>query len=78
MDFHATYDLPIDLGGVKLQVFAHIFNLLDEEYVQEALDNSQYNSYQVDGEIVNPHKADAAEVFFGLPRQINAGLSVLF
>ncbi len=78
IDFHATYTLPIDLGGAKLQVFGHLFNALDEIYVQDAVDNSAYNAYRVNGEIVNPHKADAAEVFLGLPRSFNVGLQLRY
>ena len=77
-DFHGIYNLPLDLKGIKLQVFAHIFNLLDEEYIQDAVDNSSFNAYRIDGVIVNPHKADAAEVFFGVPRLINVGLAIQF
>ncbi|MCH8011254.1 MAG: TonB-dependent receptor [Candidatus Marinimicrobia bacterium] len=78
VDFHSNYNLPIDLGGIKLQAFVHIFNLLDTEYIQDAVDNSSFNAYRVDRKIVNSHKADAAEVFFGMPRSVNIGLSVAF
>jgi outer membrane receptor protein involved in Fe transport len=71
-DLHAAYDLPFDLRGVKLQAFLHMFNLLDSAYIQDAIDNSQYNAYD------NDHDADDAEVFFGLPRSFNVGLSVRF
>ncbi|MDZ7776661.1 MAG: hypothetical protein U5L09_14140 [Bacteroidales bacterium] len=50
----------------------HIFNLLDEVYVQDATDNSRYNGFDGD------HDADDAEVFLGLPRMINAGIRVNF
>jgi len=74
IDLHASYNLPLDLNGFKLQVFAHLFNALDEVYVQDATDNSSYNAYTADG--VN-HKADDAEVYLGTPRYFNAGISVL-
>jgi len=72
LDFHATFDLPISFGSIKLQFFAHVFNLLDEKYIQDALDNSAYNSWDQD------HDADDAEVFFGLPKSMNFGLNVRF
>jgi mRNA-degrading endonuclease HigB of HigAB toxin-antitoxin module len=70
LDFHASYKLPFDVSGVSFKVFAHIFNVLDEIYVQDALDNSQYNGFDGD------HDADDAEVFLGLPRYFNIGLTV--
>jgi len=72
IDLHAYYDLPIQLAGVKLQAFVHIFNLLDETFIQDATDNSAYNSWD------NDHDADDAEVYMGLPRSFNAGLTVRF
>ncbi len=70
VDFHASYDLPFKLKGSKFTLSAHVFNLLDATYIQDAVDNSQYNAYD------NDHDADDAEVFFGLPRRFNIGLSV--
>ncbi|MCB0821322.1 MAG: TonB-dependent receptor [Bacteroidales bacterium] len=75
-DFHGFYDLPLNTDDVKVQVFVHIFNLFDEIYVQDAVDNSSFNAYRVDGAIVNPHMADAAEVYLGLPRTFNFGVMV--
>ena len=72
MDVHVTYDLP-SISGMDLQAFAHIFNALDAVYVQDAVDNSQYNSYGG-----TSHDADNAEVFLGSPRYFNVGLSVAF
>ena len=72
MDVHVTYDLP-SIAGTNIQAFAHIFNALDDVYVQDAVDHSQYNSY---GDKV--HAAHNAEVFLGSPRYFNAGLSVTF
>ncbi len=72
MDFHGTYDLPFDFKGVQVQLFAHVFNLLDATYIQDAVDNSKYNAWDHD------HDIDDAEVFFGLPRTFNVGLSVAF
>ena len=64
-----VYPIPAKLGGVGLELFLHVFNITDEEYVSDALDNSQYNGY---GEAL--HKADDAEVYFGLPRYVNLGI----
>ena len=73
IDFHASYDLPFEFAGIKPQLFAHIFNLLDTEYIMDALDNSPYNGYTSNG---TNHSADDAEVYFGLPRMFNIGLSL--
>ncbi len=72
IDLHAYYNLPMQVAGANLQVFAHVFNLTDELYIQDATDNSQYNSHDKD------HDADSAEVFFGSIRYFNVGLTVRF
>ena len=72
IDLHAYYNLPMSIAGTKLQVFAHVFNLTDALYIQDAVDNSQYNSWDKD------HDADSAEVFFGSPTYFNMGLTVRF
>jgi hypothetical protein len=72
IDLHAYYNLPMSIAGTKLQVFAHVFNLTDALYIQDAVDNSQYNSWDKD------HDADSAEVFFGTPTYFNMGLTVRF
>ncbi len=69
-DLHAFYNLPIDIQGVELTAFAHVYNLFDIEYISDAEDNSRFNSFDLD------HDADDAEVFFGLPRTFNIGVSV--
>ena len=56
-----------------MTVFAHVFNAQDATYVQDAVDNSAYNSY---GDKV--HAAHNAEVFLGTPIYFNAGLTVNF
>ena len=73
LDIHGSYDLPLELGSAKPSLFIHVFNALDEVYIQDATDNSRYNSWG------SPwHGADDAEVFFGLPMSFNAGLSIAF
>ena len=71
LDVHASYALPI--SGYDVSLFAHVFNALDATYVQDAVDNSQYNGY---GDKL--HLAHNAEVFLGSPRYYNVGLSVNF
>ncbi len=75
VDLHTTYNLPIAMAGTRMQVFFHIFNVTDGIFVQDAVDNSQYNAYSGDG---RNHKADDAEVYLGMPRNFNVGLSVTF
>ncbi len=72
IDLHAYYKLPLNVRGVNPQLFLHVFNLLDELYIQDATDNSQFNSFDQD------HDADDAEVFFGLPRFFNLGIQFNF
>lgn len=74
-DLHASYNLPLNLNGVNFEVFAHVFNALDAVFIQDAVDNSQYNAYTGNGKT---HSADDAEVFFGLPRTINVGITVSY
>lgn len=74
-DLHLKYDLPVSFEGVNFQVFAHIFNLFDAIYVQDATDNSQYNAYTANG---FNHSADDAEVYLGLPRSFNLGISLTY
>jgi len=70
IDLHAYYKLPLSLRGVNLQIIAHVFNALDELYIQDAVDNSKYNGFDKD------HDADDAEVYFGIPRTFNIGLQL--
>ena len=73
VDLHAGYNLRV--AGVDATIFANVFNLLDEVYIQDAVDNSAYNAYSADGK---NHAADDAEVFLGLPRNVNFGVTVRF
>ncbi len=77
VDIHTSYDIPLD-GDLQLQLFGHVFNVFDNVYVQDAVDNSRYNSYNNDEGIVNPHSADAAEVFLGLPFHFNVGVQLRY
>jgi len=69
---HAFYKLPIKSDNLKLEVFAHVFNLLDNVYIQDATDNSRFNAWDKN------HTADDAEVFFGMPRNVNFGFTLRF
>mgnify|MGYP005843611139 CR=1 FL=1 len=79
-DAHLYYDLPVEMGGVKISVFGHVFNLLDELYVEDATDNSRFNGLKDPntGEYYESHSASSAEVYVGLPRTFNAGFRVEF
>ena len=72
LDLHLSYKLP-EIAGLDLTVHGHVFNALDNVYVQDATDNSKYNGY---GDKM--HKAHNAEVFLGTPRYYNLGLTVNF
>ena len=61
LDLHASYRLPIK--GYDISLTGHVFNALDEVFVQDAVDNSQYNSWS--DKLHLPHNA---EVFLGTPR----------
>ncbi|RMD49183.1 MAG: TonB-dependent receptor [Ignavibacteria bacterium] len=75
VDFHFAYDLPFNIKGINLQLFGHVFNALDELYIQDATDNSRYNAFKDNGKT---HSADDAEVFVGLPRTFNVGISLSY
>ncbi len=73
LNFHLNYDLPVRVNGLGVSVFAHMFNILDTTFIQDATDHSAYNSW---GD--KEHNANNAEVFLGMPRTFNAGVSVTF
>ncbi len=70
-DLHFAYQVPVESADVT--VFAHVFNLLNELYVQDATDNSRFNGYSDNG---TNHSADDAEIYPGLPTNFNLGISV--
>ena len=72
MDIHVAYKLP-QIAGLDMTVHGHLFNALDDVYIQDAVDNSKYNGY---GDKM--HLAHNAEVFLGTPRSFNLGLTVNF
>lgn len=72
LDLHASYKLPT-INGLDMTLTGHIFNVLDEVFVQDAVDNSQYNGWGSKQHL--PHNA---EVFLGTPRYANVGLTINF
>ena len=72
LDLHLSYKLP-EIAGLDMTLHGHVFNALDDVFVQDAVDNSKYNGY---GEKL--HLAHNAEVFLGTPRYYNLGLTVNF
>jgi iron complex outermembrane receptor protein len=85
-DLHFFYNIPSKIAGANVTLFAHVFNLLNELYVQDAVDNSEFNGYygndtdrNGDGEVDNldgRHQADDAEIYPGLPTTFNLGFSL--
>ncbi len=80
MDLHFSYGLPINLSGVTFDLFAHVFNVLDATFIQDATDHSRYNGIKKDinGVATPLHSAQRADVFFGLQRTFNVGIAVRF
>ena len=88
LDYHANWLLPVNLGGTKLSVAAHIFNVLDTKYIADATDNSRYGPLRMDSSgkwsnyyknpIYDSHGPSAAEVYMGLPQRMNLSLNVAF
>ena len=72
VDLHVFYDLPLNTDDYSISAFVHVFNALNEFYIQDATDNSRFNAFDMD------HDADDAEVFFGIPRNFNAGFTIRF
>lgn len=72
IDLHCFYDLPLNTDEYSISAFVHVFNALNEMYIQDATDNSRFNAFD------NDHDADDAEVFFGIPRNFNAGFTIRF
>ncbi|TLU50920.1 MAG: TonB-dependent receptor [Chlorobium sp.] len=71
-DLHASYRLPLEIKKAEIRLFAHVFNLFNTVYVQEAVDNASYAKFDLN------HSADDAGVFLGLSRSWNAGVEVTF
>lgn len=86
LDLHFSYNIPAKVAGAGVTLFAHVFNLFNELYVEDAVDNSQFNGYygndtdrNGDGSVNNldgRHQADDAEIYPGLPTTFNLGFSL--
>ena len=74
-DINVGYDIPKRISIARLRVFANVYNVFDQIYIQDATNNSPYNAYRGNGRFANT--ADDAEVFLGLPRSFNVGLRVI-
>jgi mRNA-degrading endonuclease HigB of HigAB toxin-antitoxin module len=83
-EFHFSYLVPAQVLGLDVTLFAHVFNLTNLLYVQDAVDNSTFNSWYHDdnrsfsadpGEHYQPHDASAAEIYPGMPTSFNFGFS---
>jgi hypothetical protein len=75
-DLHFSYNIPAKVAGANVILFAHVFNLFNELYVEDAVDNSQYNGYTANNEELGTHRADDAEIYPGLPTTFNVGFSI--
>jgi hypothetical protein len=77
-DLHAAYRIgdmiPAWRGG-DVRIFANVYNILDELYISDAVDDSSYNGYHDDND---HHDSDSAEVYLGLPRTFNLGFEISF
>lgn len=74
LDLNTQYVIPTK-GDLDMTVFLHIFNVFDEIFVQDAVDNSPYNGYYGTDDQYS-HEAWTAEVFLGLPRVFNFGVII--
>jgi len=72
-DAHLYYSIPTK-GKVDVTLFAHFFNLFDTYYIQDAVDNSQYNGNYGDGQF--NHDVNTAEVYLGIPFSYNIGVRI--
>jgi iron complex outermembrane receptor protein len=76
LDLHAGYTIKT-ASKYEVAITGHVFNLLDEIYIQDAVDNSPYNGYYGENDEYS-HTAAAAEVFLGLPMTFNIGVKFSF
>lgn len=74
LDFHASYTLPLELD-FNISLRLNVTNILDEVYMTDGTDNRLGAR---DKEGVLYHDAANAEVFYGRPRFISAGLQLDF
>lgn len=73
VDLHAGYLLPFDVGGkVTFELFGHVFNLFDVQYITDAVDNDAF----IGRPTYTSHTAESATVFMGLERRFNLGFNI--
>ncbi len=75
-DANINYAIPMK-GRVDVTVFAHVFNIFDTFYIQDAVDNSAYNGFYGYDDRYS-HTVNSAEVYLGLPRTFNLGVKIGF
>ncbi|RLD50277.1 MAG: TonB-dependent receptor, partial [Bacteroidetes bacterium] len=75
-DMHLSYKLPLK-GKYGVEIYGHVFNLMDALYIQDAVDNSHYNGFMGYDDRFT-HTVNSAEVYLGLPRTFNAGVVFTF
>jgi len=73
-DVHVNYYFPESFGKVDIQLFLHVFNVLDEVFVADATDNSPFEG--VSG--APSHSAQRADAFLGAPLTFNTGITLRF
>lgn len=69
VDLHLGYTIPDNLPTIDFQVFAHIFNVFDAQYLSDASETSATYS-------TADYTAATAEVFMGPSRTWNLGFKV--
>lgn len=76
IDLHAGYTIVTN-SRFRIALYGHVFNLLDELYIQDAMDNGALIDLPGDPqEYIN--SAAAATVFTGLPRTYSFGARISF
>ena len=76
VDLHAGYTIVTN-SRFRIALHGHVFNLLDELYIQDAMDNGALIDLPGDPqEYIN--SAAAATVFTGLPRTYSFGIQISF
>jgi hypothetical protein len=59
-----------------VNLFLHVFNVLDKTYVSDATDESSFEGVGLN--LASRHSVQRAEVFLGEPISWNAGVRVSF
>lgn len=76
IDLHAGFTILTN-SRYRIGLKGHVFNLLNEIYVQDALNNGALNELPGDSDnYIN--SASSASVYIGLPRTFSAGIQLTF